>query len=119
MRGSQPWRANRARILRDAQSSAEVLLWQHLRNRQLGGHKFARQAPIAKFFADFICRERRLVVEVDGGTHATHEELRSDAHREAELARLGYRVFRIRNDEVYVNVEGVLESLLAELEKDA
>ena len=118
MRRSQPWRANRARVLRDAQSSAEAKLWECLRSRQLGGFKFVRQSAIDPFFADFVCRERKLVVEIDGGTHSTDDEMRSDAQRDARFSELGYRVLRIRNVEVYENIDGVLESLLAELKND-
>ncbi|MCB1509682.1 MAG: DUF559 domain-containing protein, partial [Hyphomicrobiaceae bacterium] len=55
MRGTQPWRTNRARTLRSATTSAEDLLWQRLRNRQLGGLKFVRQFSIGPYFADFAC----------------------------------------------------------------
>ena len=119
MRRSQPWRTNRARVLRDAQSSAKAKLWNHIRNRQLGGFKFMRQSAIDPFFADFACRERKLVVEIDGGTHATGDEVIGDMQREAKLAELGYRVVRIRNDEIYDNIEGVLETLLAELKTES
>jgi very-short-patch-repair endonuclease len=115
MRGSQPWRTNRARVLRDTQSSAEARLWERVRDCQLGGFKFVRQASIRQFFADFACRERKLVVEIDGGTHSSDAEATADAHRDAELAKLGYRVIRVGNDEVYDNIDGVLETLLAEL----
>ena len=119
MRRSQPWRTNRARVLRDGQSSAEAKLWEHVRERRLGGFKFVRQIAIDQFFADFVCRERKLMVEIDGGTHSTESEVRSDAGRDAELRKLGYRVFRVRNDEVYDNIAGVLETLLAELENES
>jgi very-short-patch-repair endonuclease len=101
--------------LRDSQSSAEAKLWERLRDRQLGEFKFVRQVAIGQFFADFACRERKLVVEIDGGTHSTDAEPQSDVHRNAERARLGYRVVRVRNDEVYDNIDGVLETLLAKL----
>lgn len=119
MRGSQPWRVNRARVLRDGQSSAEDVLWQHIRDRQLGGFKFVRQCPIGPYFSDFVCRERKLAIEIDGGTHSTPAEVKADAVRDATLAELGYRVFRVGNDEVYDNVDGVLESLMLELTNDS
>ena len=115
MRGSQPWQVNRARVLREGQSSAEDVLWQHIRNRQLGGFKFVRQCPIGPYFANLVCRERKLIIEVDGGTHSTAPEVNADAVREARLAEFGYRVIRVRNDEVYDNLDGVLDSLLVEL----
>ena len=118
MRGSQPWRVNRARVLRDGQSSAEDVLWQHVRDRQLAGFKFARQCPIGTYYADFVCREQSLIVETDGGTHSTASEVTADAVRDARLSELGYRVLRVWNDEIYDNLDGVLDSLLVELTND-
>ncbi len=116
MRRSQPWRTNRARVLRSQPISAEAKLWSKLRDRRLGGLKFVRQAPVAAHFVDLACRERKVVVEVDGGTHGTDAEITDDAARAAELASLGYRVFRVRNRDVYDNVERVLDALLAFVE---
>ncbi len=96
--------------------TAEASLWVHLRNRQLGSFKFVRQAPLGPHFVDFLCRERKLVVEVDGGTHGEDQEIVADAAREAYLMGLGYRVYRASNDDVYTKVEGVLEELIAILE---
>jgi very-short-patch-repair endonuclease len=112
MRGPQPWLTNRARVLRSRPISAEAKLWARLRNRRLGGHKFVRQMPVGRYFADFVCRERRVVVEVDGGTHWTDTEVAGDAKRTAELQRLGYGVFRVCNDDIYHNLDGVLDTLL-------
>jgi very-short-patch-repair endonuclease len=116
MRGEQPWRTNRARALRSQPISAEAKLWAKLRNRRLGGHKFVRQAPIGPYFADFLCRERKVVIEVDGGTHGTATELARDDVRTVELRRLGYRIFRARNVDVYENVELLLDALLEFIE---
>jgi very-short-patch-repair endonuclease len=119
MRGEQPWRTKRARVLRSQPISAEAKLWAKLRNRQLGGHKFVRQAPIGPYFADFLCRERSVVVEVDGGTHGSEAELARDDARTGELRRLGYRSFRVRNVNVYENIELVLDALLDFIEDEA
>jgi very-short-patch-repair endonuclease len=115
MRRSQPWQTHRSRVLRSKQISAERILWRHLRNRQLGGFKFVRQEPIGPYFGDFVCREHKLVVEVDGGTHGDESELRVDAVRSACLQQLGYCVFRVRNIDVYENIERVLDALLAQM----
>ncbi len=117
MRGEQPWRTNRSRVLRSQPISAEAKLWAMLRNRQLGGHKFVRQMPIGPYFADFACRERKVVVEVDGGTHSTDEEIARDGKRALALGRLGYRVFRVCNDDVYHNIDYTLDALLAFVEE--
>jgi very-short-patch-repair endonuclease len=68
MRGKDEHRVGRARSLRRALTPAESKLWARLRNRQLDGFKFARQEPIGPYYVDFVCRDRRLVVEVDGAS---------------------------------------------------
>jgi very-short-patch-repair endonuclease len=103
-------------VLRSQPISAEARLWAHLRNRQLNGHKFVRQMPIGPYFADFVCRERKVVVEADGGTHSTNEEIARDAKRTSDLRALGYRVFRASNDDIYHNIDYVLDALLAFVE---
>jgi very-short-patch-repair endonuclease len=104
-------------VLRSKPSSAEAKLWSRLRNRQLAGLKFVRQAPIDPYFADFLCRERMLVVEVDGGTHGCETEIAADARRTRDLERMGYRVFRVHNTDIYENLDGVLDGLLAFIEE--
>ena len=113
MRHSQPWRTNRSRVLRANDTSAEVKLWAELRGRRLGDLKFVRQAPVGDYYVDFLCRERKVVVEVDGGTHSTDAELARDAVRLDELSRLGYRVFRVLNADVFEHMDDVLAALLA------
>ena len=93
-------------------TDAERRLWSRLRDRQLGGYKFRRQAPIGDYIDDFLCEEKRLVVEVDGGQHA---DLGKDQARTAVLESLGYRVVRYWNNEVLATTDGVLEHLLGEL----
>jgi very-short-patch-repair endonuclease len=82
-----------AHVLRDASTSAEDRLWDALRNRQLGGFKFARQVAIGAYFADFVCRELKLVFEVDGATHSTDAEVTYDETRTCFLGANGNRVF--------------------------
>ena len=81
------------------------------RARRLAGHKFVRQAPIDRYFADFLCRDLKLVIEVDGGTHGTDAEIAADATRNLALESQGYFIFRVHNQEIYENLSGVLESL--------
>jgi len=100
--------------LRRALTSAEFVLWTRLRGRQLGGFKFVRQEPIDCYYVDFVCRERRLIIELDGGQHSERPE---DGQRDRELSALGYRVIRFWNNDVIENLDGVLETLLSELEK--
>ena len=104
-------------MLRSKQSLAEEKLWDGLRSRQLGGFKFVRQMPIDEFFADFACRERKLIVEVDGATHGSDGEVAADARRTEALEGSGFRVFRVTNEDVFRNLDGVLDSILHELER--
>ena len=114
MRGKDQKRTERARLLRRALTPAELTLWMRICDRRLGGFKFTRQEPIDRYYVDFVCRERRLIVELDGGQHA---ESPNDRRRDRALCALGYRVIRIWNNDVIENLDGVLGTLLSELEK--
>jgi very-short-patch-repair endonuclease len=105
----------RARELRQPQTPAEAKLWQRLRNRQIGGHKFRRQHPIDRFIVDFYCDERKLVIEIDGDSHT--DQVEYDALRTEWLNRHGYRVVRFTNDDVMKRFDGVLETILAKCEE--
>jgi very-short-patch-repair endonuclease len=94
-------------------TDAERMMWFQLRDRRLGGFKFKRQWTIGRYVVDFCCIEQHLVVEIDGGQHS---EAR-DAGRTAALESDGYRVVRCWNNDVLENLEGVLTSLLAELQQ--
>ena len=100
-----------ARGLRKRMTDAERLLWRHLRNRELGGWKFRRQYPVGPFIVDFICVEKNVVIEVDGGQHAEIEAL--DLQRSAYLNKMGYRVLRYWNNEVLQETEAVLTAIFA------
>ena len=113
LRGKDQKRTERARSLRRTPTPAEFALWTRIRARQLGGFKFVRQEPIDRYYVDFICRKRRLIVELDGGQHAEH---RQDKQRDNDLQALGYRVVRIWNNDVIENLDGALKSLLSELD---
>ena len=117
MRGLRIFETRRSRSLRQTETDAEDKLWQRLRGRRLGGFKFVRQFPIRPFFTDFCCREEKLVVEVDGATHSTDEELMLDRRRTAAMRSAGFTVLRVTNAEVFENIDGVLETILARLER--
>lgn len=89
-----------ARQLRKTETLAEKRLWQELRNRKLNGHKFIRQATVGPYIADFLCREAKLIVEVDGATHSSDADILSDRRRTAHLGRLSYKVVRLQNSDV-------------------
>ena len=98
----------RSREMRKNPTAAEKLLWQRLRRQNLGA-KFRRQHPILGFFPDFCCIEHRLIIEIDGDSHA--ERPQYDAWRTEQLARRGFKVLRFFNDEVQNNIEGVIEAI--------
>jgi very-short-patch-repair endonuclease len=112
MREAKESQTNRARNLRRNATDAENALWQQIRARALLGHKFVRQEPIGPYTVDFICRERRLIVEVDGGQHADNAH---DAVRDRWLRDRNYRVLRFWNNDVLGNMPGVLETIAAAL----
>lgn len=95
----------RARELRSYPTDAERLLWRHLRLRQVGGYKFRRQRPIGPYFVDFVCLEKRVVVEIDGGQH--RQQKLYDARRDGWLRAEGFTVLRFWDDEVLKQVENV------------
>jgi very-short-patch-repair endonuclease len=103
---------DRARTLRKHDTQAERLLWEALRARRLGGFKFVRQLAIEPYFADFACRERKLIVEIDGASHGTAAELTDDQVRTEYLVAQGWRVHRAWNQDVFTNLNGVCDSIL-------
>jgi very-short-patch-repair endonuclease len=102
-----------ARRLRSAMTDAERRLWYHLRRRRFQGAKFRRQMPLGKYIVDFVCLEHRLVLELDGGQHAT--QTGADQVRDAWLQARGFRVLRFWNNEVMENLPGVLVRIAGEL----
>ncbi len=112
----EPRPTRRAQSLRNNATPAERELWRHLRKRALDGHKFSRQMPIGPFICDFLCRDARLIVEVDGGQHCESERDRS---RTAFLEAQGYRVIRFWNNDVADNIEGVIDTIRAEITRCA
>jgi very-short-patch-repair endonuclease len=112
MRGPDRKVVRKIRTLRRNSTDAEMKLWFGLRDRRLGGFKFVRQDSIGPYVADFVCRDRKVVVEVDGGQHAENER---DMTRDAYLISEGYRVLRFWNSDVLRNVDGVLETILLAL----
>ena len=106
-----------ARQLRRPQTPAEQRLWSRLRDRRLRGYKFRRQHPIDRFVADFYCAEAKLVVEIDGDSHADQRDY--DVARTEYLNARGYTVIRFTNRDVNGQLEGVLQSIADECERSA
>jgi len=108
MRGADVTRTEQARRLRRSSTDAERKLWYRLRSRSIDGFKFIRQEPIGPYVADFVCRERRLIIEIDGGQHMDSEH---DRVRDRWLVDHRYRVLRFWNNDVLTNIDGVLEAI--------
>ncbi len=102
----------RARDLRRSLTPQEARLWLALRALRSQGYHFRRQAPVNAFFADFVCFDRSLIVEVDGGQHGDGTQLDHDLMRDAILGRAGFRTLRFWNSDVNTNLEGVVETIL-------
>ena len=110
MRPANVIKTTGARRLRQNSTDAELRLWYRLRSRSIEGRKFVRQEPIGPHVVDFVCREARLVLEVDGGQHADSE---ADRIRDRWLTEHNYRVLRFWNHDVLKNMDGVLEVIAA------
>jgi very-short-patch-repair endonuclease len=95
-----------ARRLRKDETRAEKRLWEQLRGRTLEGHTFVRQSPLGPYIADFLCRETKLIIEVDGATHSAPEEIARDRARTDYLESGGYRILRF--DEIINGMDEVL-----------
>ena len=98
----------RARKLRNNLTEAEKHLWYFLRLKNFGV-KFRRQAVIGKYIVDFVCYEKKLIIEVDGGQHADSEK---DQERDHWLKGQGFEILRFWNNEVLGNREGVLQRII-------
>ncbi|MBS0268048.1 MAG: endonuclease domain-containing protein [Proteobacteria bacterium] len=101
-----------ARELRNNATAAERRLWHRLRVLKVSGQRFRRQVPIDHFIADFACLSHRLIVEVDGATHATDEEIESDTRRQRYLESQGFMVLRFQNSDVVTNIDGVMDTVV-------
>ncbi len=97
-----------AKILRRNMTEAETKLWYYLR-RENFGVKFRRQQPIGEYIADFVCQDKKLIIEVDGGQHNEQTNIDADKERSKYLNNVGYKIIRLWNNDVFNNVEGVLE----------
>ena len=100
--------------LRNNLTDSEKKLWSHLRRRQINESRFRRQHPIGKFIVDFVCLEKKIVIEIDGVQH--NENIDYDLKRTKWLEDEGYKVIRFWNNEVLKNIESVLEVIYKETE---
>ena len=96
-----------AKSLRKNATKAETLLWSKIRSRQLEGIKFRRQQPIENYIVDFVCFEKRIIIELDGGQHANQKQ--KDQQRDNRLTADGFTVLRFWNNDVLEKIDAVLE----------
>jgi adenine-specific DNA-methyltransferase len=107
----------KARELRKNLTEAERTLWRYLRLRQSCGNKFRRQQPIGKYIVDFVCFEKKLIVEVDGGQH--NEQVVYDSERSEWLEKQGFRILRFWNNQVLKEIDAVKERIMEVLSSDS
>ena len=92
------------------QTDAENLIWKHMRSNQLGV-KFNRQFIIADYIVDFVCLEKKLIIEIDGKYHSEYEQIQKDENRTEKLNALGFNVVRYTNEEILNGIEHVLSNI--------
>jgi very-short-patch-repair endonuclease len=98
---------------RKQMTKAEACLWKYaLRAKQMG-YTFNRQRPVLNYIADFMCKDLKLIIEVDGGIHSMEEVAKNDIIRQQQLELVGFKVIRFKNEEVLKEINNVRENILA------
>jgi len=101
----------KSRQLRKNMTPQERKLWCIIRNRQFFGYRFRRQFPLGQYIVDFICREKKIIIEIDGGQHNEIKNIQYDNERTEYLILEGYKVLRFWNNDIDKNIGGVYEKL--------
>lgn len=113
--GGEAMSTSRARRLRATMTEMEVRLWSRLKRLRAEGFQFRRQAPFLGYYLDFVCYQRRLVIEVDGAHHGGGQQEQHDFVRDKILRREGFAVLRFWNRSVKENIDGVMHAIRTEL----
>lgn len=108
---------DRRKKLRNNPTQAEAFLWEYLKNSQLERRKFRRKSSIKSFIVDFYCPEEKLIIELDGDFHFDEKAIKDDELRTMKLEEEGLRVIRFENQEVLLNLNGVLSKVKSHLKK--
>ena len=108
---------SKAQLLRRNETKAEKLLWEKLRNNQLGGLKFRRQHPVNIYIADFYCHKFKLIIELDGDYHNQEEQKQKDEVRTEVLRLNGLKIIRFKNEEVEQDINQVLTTIKNKIEQ--
>lgn len=98
-----------SRMLRSHMTDSEIILWKHLRKKQILGIKFNRQKPIGRYILDFYSAQIKLAVEIDGAQHFDLQNQQYDFMRDKYLLNLGIKTIRFMNIEIFNNLHNVLE----------
>ena len=106
---------DRSKELRKKQTPTETIIWNHLRNRELKDFKFRRQHVIEPYIVEFVCFQLNLIIEIDGGQHM--DAVDYDQKRDSFLKSKGFKILRYWNNDVYNNIEGVLEDIWLNLKQ--
>ena len=107
----------KSRQLRKNMTPQERKLWYIIRNRQFFGYRFRRQFPLGQYIVDFICREKKIIIEIDGGQHNEIKNIQYDNKRTEYLVSEGYKVLRFWNNEVWNNFSDVIDRIIIEISK--
>jgi very-short-patch-repair endonuclease len=102
-----------AKNLRKQSTDTEQRLWRHLKTKHIGGLKFRRQQPIGPYIVDFVCFEKKIIIELDGGQHSLPAEMKNDSRRNHWFEAQGYEILRFWDNEVLTNIQGMLEVIEA------
>jgi very-short-patch-repair endonuclease len=95
---------------------AEIILWSRIRRKTIGGYRFRRQYSVGTYVLDFYCPQLKLAIEIDGESHCHSGVEEYDKERENEIKGLGVEFLRFQNDEVYNNLNGVLQNIFQKIE---
>ena len=106
-----------AKNLRHNQTDAEGLRWDYIRSKQLGGFRFKRQQIIGKYIVDFVCFEKKLIIELDGSQHGEIDIIKSDKIRDDFLKYRGFKILRFWNEEIFKNCSEVLDFIYYQLRR--
>jgi len=107
-----------ARYLRKNMTKSVACLWKYaLKGHQMLGYQFRRQRPVLNYIADFMCKELKLIIEVDGLTHQWEETQEKDKKKDTELKEAGFMVLRFQDEEVLHDLENVIRSIENEIKR--
>ena len=106
----------KARELRNNMTKQEQKIWSFLKNRKFYGYRFLRQYPIGNYIVDFICRSKKIIIEIDGGQHNEPQNIEYDTTRTNFLEAKGYKVIRFWTNDIDKNLDGVYKVLIKEFE---